>query len=126
MRTPKPFPTSPAIRRAAIAASAAAVAAAALWPVPAPAEEKSRAAKDVVEASCAACHREGKKGAPRIGDKKAWTPRLSKGLDTLVLAGIRGHDGMPPRGGRADLTDAELRAAILYMFDPKAPPKKAP
>jgi len=126
MNAPRTHPTSPAVRRIAILASAAVVAAAALWPARAPAEEKSRAAKDVVAASCSACHQDGKKGAPKIGDKKAWTPRLSKGLDTLVLAGIRGHDGMPPRGGRADLTDAELRGAILYMFDPKAPPKKAP
>ena len=25
---------------------------------------------------------------------------------------------MPPRGGQADLTDSELRAAVLYMFNP--------
>jgi cytochrome c5 len=27
---------------------------------------------------------------------------------------------MPPRGDRADLTDAEIRNAILYMFNPGA------
>jgi hypothetical protein len=36
---------------------------------------------------------------------------------------------MPPRGGEADLTDGELRAAIVYMIDPKyakAPAAAAP
>jgi cytochrome c5 len=40
-----------------------------------------------------------------------------------VHSAISGHGGMPPRGDRADLTDGELRAAILYMFNPKAPAK---
>jgi len=37
-----------------------------------------------------------------------------------VRSAIRGHGGMPPRGDRADLTDAEIRNAILYMYNPGA------
>lgn len=80
--------------------------------------------EQVVEAQCSKCHKEGVGGAPRIGDHKAWTPRLNQGLDHLVRSAIRGHGGMPPRGDRADLTDAEIRNAIVYMFNPVAAPKR--
>jgi cytochrome c5 len=44
-------------------------------------------------------------------------------VDRAVSSASHGHAGMPPRGDRADLTDSEVRAAILYMFNPKAPAK---
>ena len=79
-----------------------------------------RNGKDVVEAVCAACHATGVKGAPRIGDRSEWTRRLSHGVDNAVYAAIRGHGGMPARGGKAELTDNEVRNAIVYMFNPSA------
>ena len=85
-----------------------------------------RSGPQVAKAQCAKCHEEGKGGAPRIGDTNAWKPRLSQGVEPLVRSAIRGHGGMPPRGEKADLTDAEIRAAILYMYNPKAPPNDAP
>jgi len=75
-----------------------------------------RSGKEVVAAQCHKCHEAGVGGAPKIGDKAAWTPRLSHGLDPLVRSAINGHGGMPARGGMANLTDAELRGAILYMY----------
>ncbi len=36
---------------------------------------------------------------------------------------IKGHGGMPVRGGMADLTDSELRSAIIYMFQAPAAAK---
>jgi len=47
---------------------------------------------------------------------------MKQGIDTLVRSAIRGHGGMPPRGGKASLTDSELRAAVVYMFNPAAAP----
>lgn len=85
-----------------------------------------RGGKQIVDAQCSRCHRKGDGGAPRIGDQNAWRPRLTQGVDALVLSAIRGHGGMPPRGDKADLTDAELRNAILYMYNPTAPAKGAP
>ena len=86
-----------------------------------------RSCAQIVEAQCSKCHREGLGGAPRIGDIAAWAPRLKGGLDDLVRAAIHGHGGMPPRGDRADLTYAEVRNAVLYMFNPGAvAPKDAP
>jgi cytochrome c5 len=90
-----------------------------------------RSGPQVVREQCAKCHREGKGGAPKIGDRAAWTPRLAAGLDNLVRAAIRGHGGMPARGERADLTDAEVRNAVLHMINPapagtnKAAPARA-
>lgn len=79
---------------------------------------KERTGEQVVKAQCVKCHEAGVGGAPRIGDHAAWVPRFRKGLDLLVRSAIRGHGGMPPRGGKADLTDAELQSAVLYMFNP--------
>jgi cytochrome c5 len=75
-----------------------------------------RSGGEIVQAQCAKCHQTGEGGAPRIGDRGAWIPRLDRGLDNAVRSAIRGHGGMPPRGDQADLTDAEVRSAIVYMF----------
>lgn len=77
----------------------------------------NRAGKDIVQAQCVKCHKEGKNGAPKIGDREAWIPRAVNGVDALVRSAINGHGGMPARGGMANLTDAELRSAVIYMFD---------
>ena len=93
---------------------------------PAAAVVSDRSAESVVNAKCIECHGPGKKHAPRIDDRDDWTKRASKGLDALALGAIRGHHGMPARGGRADLTDAEFKNAIFYMFTKavSAPAKK--
>jgi cytochrome c5 len=75
-----------------------------------------RTGKEIVDAVCGECHGTGINGAPKIGDHAAWIPRVKHGLDPLVLSAIRGHGGMPARGGVADLTDNEVRNAIIYMF----------
>ena len=80
----------------------------------APAAERS--GQQVVQAACIRCHESGQGGAPRIGDKTAWSQRISQGVDAVTKSAIRGHGGMPARGGLADLTDREVTGAILYMF----------
>jgi cytochrome c5 len=62
------------------------------------------------------CHGTGAGGAPKIGDKDAWVGRAKQGFDSVVRSAIAGHGGMPARGGMANLTDAEMRAAVTYMF----------
>ena len=79
----------------------------------APAVERS--GKQIVQMQCAKCHQSGVNGAPRIGDRAVWKPRLKPGLDAAVRSAIHGHGPMPPRGGLADLTDSEIRAAIVFM-----------
>jgi cytochrome c5 len=97
------------------------------WVEPASAADlaTARSGEQVVKAQCAKCHAEGVGGAPKIGDLQAWVQRMKHGLPYLVSSAIRGHGGMPPRGGQANLTDAELRSAILYMYNPAGAPTKA-
>jgi cytochrome c5 len=82
-----------------------------------------RTGEQVVQAQCRKCHEAGTGGAPRIGDRDAWIPRLKSGLDHTVRSAMKGHGGMPARGGMADLSDAELRNAIIYMYRGSAPAK---
>lgn len=83
-----------------------------------------RSGEQVVQMRCAKCHEAGTGGAPKIGDKAAWAPRMSQGLDATVRSAINGHGGMPARGGMPDLTDSELRSAITYMFSKGTAPAK--
>ena len=81
------------------------------------AEERERGGKEVVEAVCAACHRTGVKGAPKIGDRNAWAKLTSKGLTGLTVVALKGIRKMPPHGGNPDLTDTEIERAITYMVN---------
>lgn len=76
----------------------------------------SRTGQSIVNAKCVACHASGKDGAPKLGDPKAWVGRAKDGFDSLVRSAIHGHGAMPARGGMADLSDAEMRDAVAYMF----------
>ena len=84
------------------------------------AKPAERSGEQVVKQQCSKCHESGVDGAPKIDDRAAWAPRMKQGVNATVRSAIRGHGKMPARGGLADLTDDELRAAILYMFYPAA------
>ncbi|MBI5753437.1 MAG: cytochrome c5 family protein [Hydrogenophilales bacterium] len=71
--------------------------------------------KDVYNASCAACHASGAAGAPKLGDKAAWGPRVKAGADALYDASLKGKGAMPAKGGNAGLSDADVKAAVDYM-----------
>lgn len=81
---------------------------------------QTKTGDQLVQEKCRECHAEGKNGAPRIGDLAAWKPRLQSGVEPLVRSAIRGHKGMPARGGMAGLSDADIRAAVAYMVDQSA------
>jgi cytochrome c5 len=76
-----------------------------------------RSGEQIVKDQCIKCHHTGEGGAPRIGDRDAWIPRLKNGLAVLVRSAINGHGGMPARGGMANLNDRELRDAIIFMIN---------
>jgi len=71
--------------------------------------------KGVYEKTCAVCHATGLAGAPKFGDKAAWTPRIATGLNTLHNSALHGKNAMPPKGGNLALTDADVAAAVDYM-----------
>jgi cytochrome c5 len=112
----RPMRTAPAIPGAISVAIAIGLSVAAH---PAAAQPHDRSGKDVVTTVCSACHAEGINGAPKIGDRAAWIPRLKQGFDVLVRSAINGHGGMPPRGGVVNLMDTEIRGAIAYMLNPE-------
>ncbi len=67
--------------------------------------------------ACFACHGTGAAGAPKIGDKAAWAPRIAQGNDTLYNVAIHGKPGtaMVAKGGQAQLSDDAVKAAVDYM-----------
>ncbi len=74
----------------------------------------------VYNTACLACHGAGIGGAPIFGDAAAWGPRVTKGIKTLndhALNGFTDVGYMPPKGGRIDLSDAEILDAVAYMVD---------
>ena len=63
---------------------------------------------------CQTCHAAGVAGAPKIGDKAAWAPRLAQGIDGLTASAIKGKNAMPPKGG-SGASDADIKAVVAYM-----------
>ena len=76
-----------------------------------------RGGEAVYSGLCVACHGAGVAGAPKVGDKKAWGPRIAQGFDTLVKHATEGYKGMPPKGGGADLDPQEVARAVAWMAD---------
>lgn len=66
--------------------------------------------------TCAACHAAGVAGAPKLGDRAAWGPRIESGRASLLFSVLKGKGAMPPKGGNANLSDAEVGAALAYMM----------
>ncbi len=95
------------------------VAAAGLMMMGATTTAMADAGEKTFKMACFACHGTGAAGAPKFGDKAAWGPRIKKGKATLyqhALHGFKGKSGtMPAKGGRTDLSDADVKAAVDYM-----------
>jgi cytochrome c5 len=102
---PAPAEAKPAEPAAAVVVAATAVAAAATNAVPA-----------LYTQACAVCHGAGIAGAPKLGDKAAWAPRLALGIDGLTASAIKGKNAMPPRGGSQG-SDADIKAVVTYMVN---------
>ena len=75
-----------------------------------------RSGDEVYNSACAACHASGVAGAPKLGDQGAWGVRASKGVDALLSSVVNGLNAMPPKGGCATCSDAELKGAIEHML----------
>ena len=67
--------------------------------------------------ACAVCHASGVLNAPKLGDKASWEPRLAKGVEQLYANAINGMGTMPPKGGRLDFSDEDIRRVVDYMLD---------
>lgn len=74
-----------------------------------------QAGKDIVDKNCKVCHAQGINGAPILGNKVMWGPRLEKGVDTLATNATSGFGLMPAKGGATHLADEEIKLAVTYM-----------
>lgn len=112
----------------AAAAPAAADAAPAEAAAPAPADAAAPATadagakgKEIYDSVCFVCHTPGAAGAPKLGDAAAWGERIAQGNEVLYDHSINGFMGkagmMPPKGGRPDIADADVKAAVDYMVN---------
>ena len=77
--------------------------------------------KEIYDHLCTSCHTAGIAGAPKLGDKAMWGPRIKQGIDVLVKHAIEGYHGpdggvMPPKGGNPALTDAQVKATVDWML----------
>jgi cytochrome c5 len=124
---PKAAAAAPAAGTAPAAAPAPAVAPTAAAPAPAAAVVAAVAAAPAAKGDagavpalytqlCQTCHLAGLAGAPKLGDKAAWAPRLALGVDGLTASAIKGKNAMPPKGGSA-ASDAELKIVVAYMVN---------
>lgn len=71
----------------------------------------------IYQTACQACHAAGVAGAPKLGDKEAWAPRIAKGEDVLFASVNNGLNAMPPKGACMSCSEDELRAAVEYMVE---------
>jgi cytochrome c5 len=82
---------------------------------PADTQTASVDGQKIYQGSCQACHAAGVAGAPKMGDKDAWAPRIAKGNDALLSSVKNGLNAMPPKGGCMNCTEEELQAAIAFL-----------
>ena len=106
-----PAEAAPAVEVAAAPAAAAPETETAAAAVPA---ASGAAGETLYKQACQVCHAAGVAGAPKLGDKDAWGPRIATGIDAMYATSVNGKGAMPARGGTT-ASDADLRAAVEYM-----------
>lgn len=115
-----PAAAAPAAAAPAAPAPAPAPAAAAAAAAPAPAQATAAvnpAGEKLYKSVCFACHATGVANAPKFGDKAAWDPYIKTGMDAMVKVAMQGKPPMPPKGGAANASEDDIRAAVQYMVD---------
>ena len=74
---------------------------------------------ELFKKTCAMCHQTGVAGAPKLGDKADWGPRIAQGKDTLYKHATEGFNGnkgaMPAKGGNPALKDDEIKTIVDFM-----------
>ena len=68
--------------------------------------------QQIYNQNCGLCHN---MISPKLGDKAAWASRLKQGADALAASVVKGKGAMPPRGGKANLSDEDIQAAVQYI-----------
>jgi len=77
--------------------------------------------KETYEWACAACHETGEHGAPRKGDRSAWSNRSPLWSAVLIEHAKQGYLEMPAKGGHPYLGDRAVQAAGEYLLNQAFP-----
>lgn len=81
--------------------------------------------ESVYKSTCSICHQSGLRGAPKMGSARDWEARLAQGKEVLYKRAINGYRGekgsMPSRGSNAKLSEADVKAAVDYMYEHAIP-----
>ena len=124
--SPKTGAGSDSQSKEAVAARVAPVADQNFKLVDANAPKQLQSGEDVFKATCTGCHGTGALGAPKVGDKAAWGPRIAQGYDTLLSHALKGFKQMPAKGNNPDLDDVEVGRAIVFMANQSGASFKEP
>jgi cytochrome c5 len=73
------------------------------------------------EEACASCHDTGEGGAPVTGEAADWSKRSDLWVAVLADHASEGYLDMPGKGGRDDLSEESVSAALEYMLQKTFP-----
>jgi len=74
------------------------------------------AGETVYQQACALCHAAGLADAPVPGNNEDWSERLTLGRNVMLENVLSGKGAMPPQGGLARFSDADVAAAVDFML----------
>jgi cytochrome c5 len=80
------------------------------------AEGDAAAGEAVFNHVCKMCHGTGMMGAPKLGDRAAWSARIEQGASKLTQNAINGIRKMPARGTCKSCSDQDIANAVAYML----------
>lgn len=80
-----------------------------------PAVAVLKSGEQVYTEVCRACHASGVAKAPKTGDREDWEKLGEEGQAVVTAHGWVGVRGMPPKGGRPNLSLEEFARATAWM-----------
>jgi cytochrome c5 len=80
-----------------------------------PAVHVLKSGEQVYGEVCRACHASGVAKAPKSGDREDWEKLREEGQAVVTAHGWVGVRGMPPKGGRPNLSLEEFARATAWM-----------
>jgi cytochrome c5 len=80
-----------------------------------PAVAVLKSGEQVYKDVCRACHASGVAKAPKTGDQDDWEKLREEGQAVVTAHGWVGVRGMPPKGGRPNLSLEEFARATAWM-----------
>lgn len=85
------------------------------WQAKPPQKAEFYRGEDVYSSFCSDCHDNGRGGALQLTDSEGWALRSMQWTSLLEEHAIHGFLNMPPKGGRPELSDQDIKDALYYM-----------